>query len=85
MKPILTTSFTPPDPRVNFNPKREYSNLSTWVKASENSPVFYTQMGHDNNAWRVPAYQTLVRNAIKWAASPEAHAWAKANRTKIFK
>jgi type 1 glutamine amidotransferase len=83
--PILTTSFTPPDPRVNFNPARQYSNLSTWVKASENSPVFYTQMGHDNNAWRVPAYQQLVRNAIKWAASPEAHAWAKANRTKIFK
>ena len=27
----------------------------------------------------------LVRNAIKWAASPEAHAWAKANRTRIFK
>jgi hypothetical protein len=26
-----------------------------------------------------------VRNAIKWAASPEAHAWAKANKTKIFK
>ena len=83
--PILTTSFTPPDSRVNFNPARQYSNLSTWVKASENSPVFYTQMGHDNNAWRVPAYQQLVRNAIKWAASPEAHAWAKANRTKIFK
>jgi type 1 glutamine amidotransferase len=83
--PILTTSFTPPDPRVNLNPKRQYSNLSTWVKASENSPVFYTQMGHDNNAWRVPAYQTLIRNAIKWAASPEAHAWAKANRTRIFK
>jgi len=85
VKPILTTSFTPPDPRVNFGPGRQYSNLSTWVKVSEGSPVFYTQMGHDNNAWRVPAYQQLVRNAIKWAASPEAHAWAKANRTRIFK
>ena len=83
--PVLTTSFTPPDPKVNFGPGRSYSNLSTWVKVSESSPVFYTQMGHDNNAWRVPAYQQLVRNAIKWAASPEAHAWAKANKTKIFK
>ena len=83
--PLLTTSFTPPDERVNLNPKRQFSNLSTWVKVSENSPVFYTQIGHDNNAWRVPAYQELIRNAIKWAASPEAHAWAKANRTKIFK
>ena len=83
--PVLTTSFVPPDPKVNFGPGRSYSNLSTWVKVSESSPVFYTQMGHDNNAWRVPAYQQLVRNAIKWAASPEAHAWAKANKTKIFK
>ena len=85
VKPILTTSFTPPDPRVNFGPGRQYSNLSTWVKVSEASPVFYTQMGHDNNAWRVPAYQQLIRNAIRWAASPEAHAWAKANQTRIFK
>ena len=32
-----------------------------------------------------PAYQALVRNAIKWVASPEALAWAKANPTHIFK
>lgn len=85
VKPILTTSFSPPDPLVNLNPKRPYSNLAAWVKASEISPVFYTQVGHNNSPWRVAEYQLLIRNAIKWAASPEAHAWAKANRTTIFK
>jgi len=85
VKPILTTSFAPPDPLVNLNPKRPYSNLAAWVKVSEISPVFYTQVGHNNSPWRVAEYQLLIRNAIKWAASPEAHAWAKANRTTIFK
>lgn len=85
VKPILTTSFSPPDPLVNLNPKRPYSNLAAWYKASEISPVFYTQVGHNNSPWRVAEYQLLIRNAIRWAASPEAHAWAKANRTRIFK
>jgi type 1 glutamine amidotransferase len=85
VKPILTTSFTPPDPLVNLNPKRQYSNLAAWYKASENSPVFFTQVGHNNSPWRVPEYQLLIRNAIRWAASPGALAWAKANRTTIFK
>jgi len=83
--PLLTTSFAPPDPLVNLNPKRQYSNLAAWYKAAENSPVFYTQIGHDNNPWRNPAYQLLISNAIKWAASPEALAWAKKNPAKIFK
>ena len=82
--PLLTTSFAPPDPLVNLNPKRQYSNLSAWYKASENSPVFYTQIGHDHQPWQNPAYQVLIDNAIKWAASPEALAWAKANHTTIF-
>jgi len=83
--PLATTSFVPPDPRVNLNPKRQYSNLTAWYKASENSPVFYTQMGHDHQPWENPAYQILIDNAIKWAASPEALAWAKKNHTTIFK
>jgi hypothetical protein len=82
--PLLTTSFAPPDPLVNLNPKRQYSNLTAWYKASENSPVFYTQMGHDHQPWENPAYQVLIDNAIKWAASPEALAWAKAHHTTIF-
>jgi type 1 glutamine amidotransferase len=82
--PLLTTSFVPPDPLVNLNPKRQYSNLNAWYKAAENSPVFYVQSGHDHLAWEIPGYQLLVDNAIKWAASPEALAWAKAHPAKIF-
>ena len=85
VKPILTTSFSPPDPLVNLNPRRQFSNLAAWYKASENSPVFYPQVGHNNSPWRVAEYQLLIRNAIRWAASPEALAWARANRTTIFK
>jgi type 1 glutamine amidotransferase len=82
--PLLTTSFAPPDPLVNFNPKRQYSNLNAWYKSAENSPVFYVQSGHDHLAWENPGYQLLVDNAIKWAASPEALAWAKAHPSHIF-
>jgi type 1 glutamine amidotransferase len=85
VKPFATTSFAPPDPLVNLNPKRQFSNLAAWYKASENTPVFYTQVGHGNSPWRVAEYQLMIRNAIRWAASPEAHAWAKANRTRIWK
>ena len=85
VKPFVTTSFSPPDPLVNLNPKRQFSNLAAWYKASENTPVFYTQVGHGNSPWRVAEYQLMIRNAIRWAASPEAHAWARANRTRIWK
>ena len=36
-------------------------------------------------AWANESYRKLVLNAIKWAASPEALAWAKANPKRIFK
>jgi type 1 glutamine amidotransferase len=58
--------------------------LCGWYKAVENSPMAYIQHGHDNTAWSNPAYQTLVLNAIKWAASPEGHSWAKANAKSVF-
>jgi len=35
--------------------------------------------------WTGPGEQADVVNAVKWAASPEALAWAKKNPTKIFK
>jgi trehalose utilization protein len=70
---------------LNLNPKTKFSNLAGWVKTAENSPIVYIQMGHDARAWNNPAYRTLVANAIKWAATPEAMAWAKKNPSKIFK
>ncbi len=83
--PLVTTSFAPPDPLVNLNPKRQFSNLAAWYKASENSPVFYTQVGHDHSPWQVAEYQEMIRDAIRWAASPEALAWARKNHTTIWK
>ena len=83
--PLVTTDFAPPDPLVNLNPKRPYSNYAAWYKASENSPVFYTQVGNDHSPWQVAQYQLMIRNAIKWAASKEALDWARQNHTTIWK
>jgi type 1 glutamine amidotransferase len=82
---LVRTSFVPPNPAQHLNPKVAFSNLSAYVKVAENSPVFYTQMGHGAGAWGSPGYRQMLANAIKWAASPEAKAWAKANPKKIFK
>jgi uncharacterized protein len=68
-----------------LNPKVKSSNLSAYYKAAENSPVAYVQMGHGATAWNNPAYRQLVLNSIRWAASPEGKAWAKANPSRIFK
>jgi uncharacterized protein len=55
-----------------------------WYRAVESSPMVYLQPGHGNDVWVNPAYQKLVLNAIKWTASPQGHAWAKANAKKVF-
>lgn len=82
---LARTDFRPADPARNLGPNWKYSDATAWVKVSENSPVFYTQVGHGETAWRNPQFRMLLQNAIKWAASPEALAWAKANPTHIFK
>lgn len=85
VKPLLRTDFKPTNLPAKLNPARQYSNLVAWYKASETSPVVYLQNGHNHVPWENAQYRMLLDNAIKWAASPEAHAWAKANHTKIFK
>ena len=83
--PLVRTDFVPADHDRNLNPKWKYSNLAAWVKTAENSPVAYVQFGHDRTAWENPQFRVLLLNAMKWAGSPEAKAWAKANPKKIFK
>ena len=83
--PLLRTDFVPQDPARNLGPKGKYSNLAGWYKSAENSPVVYIQHGHGPTAWTNTAFQTVMLNAWKWAASPEAMAWARKNPTKIFK
>jgi type 1 glutamine amidotransferase len=90
--PLLRTNFVAKP--ENFTPARTRdpnwnhplgSNLEAWYKAAENSPIVYIQHGHDNQAWANPAFQKLMANAIKWAASDEALKWAKEHPQKIFK
>ena len=83
--PLLRTDFTPADHDRNLNPKMPFSNLTAWVKTAEISPIVYVQHGHGATAWENPQFRQLLLNAMKWAASSDARAWAKAHPTKIFK
>ena len=86
--PLLRTSFNPVDTAFPLRPLTKGhppgSNLTGWVKTAERTPVAYIQHGHDNKAWANPSFRKLLSNAINWAASPEAKAWARANPKKIF-
>jgi type 1 glutamine amidotransferase len=84
--PLLRTDFKPID--VNFpgryakgwrHPEVPGGNLAGWVKVAGRSPIAYLQNGHDRQAWENPAYRTMLMNAIRWAHSKEAKAWAAAN------
>ena len=86
--PLLRTDFKQVDSAFPLRPLTKGhppgSNLTGWVKTAERSPVAYIQHGHDNKAWANPAFRKLMSNAINWAASPEAKAWARTNPKKIF-
>jgi hypothetical protein len=49
-----------------------------WAKHYRNSPIVYLQGGDDAVALGDPNYRALVHNAIRWVASAEARAWARA-------
>ncbi len=54
------------------------SNLIGWVKRYRRSPICYLQCGDDPVAWASAEFRMLLGNAIRWVASEDAHAWAKA-------
>ena len=89
---LMRTSFEPAEDKFNHGPAGCHvgaghppgSNMSVWVKTAEQSPIAYIQPGHDNATWSNRNWRKLVSNAIKWAASPEAKTWAKANPSRIF-
>ena len=91
--PLLRTSFKPTADKFAHAPNGSNvgaghppgSDMVGWYKAAENTPLVYIQHGHDNNAWSNPHFQRLMLNAIKWVASPEGKAWAKANPQRIFR
>jgi len=90
--PLLRSSFKPTADKFAHAPGGSHagaghppgSDLVGWYKAAENTPLVYLQHGHDNNAWSNPHFQRLMLNAIKWVASPQGKAWAKANPKRIF-
>ncbi|MBH77757.1 MAG: acyl-CoA synthase [Dehalococcoidia bacterium] len=53
------------------------SNMVAWAKNHYNSPIVYIQPGDVPTSYNNPNYRKLLSNAIKWVASPEAHAWAR--------
>jgi uncharacterized protein len=56
------------------------SDLVAWVKHAGSSPVAYLQFGDSPDCYGDPSYRRAVGNAIRWAASPDAHEWARARR-----
>jgi len=38
-----------------------------WTRAYGNGRVFYTALGHEEQVWRDARFQTLLRNAVRWA------------------
>lgn len=40
---------------------------ATWARMHQKGRVFYTSMGHREDVWTNPIFQTLVTGALKWA------------------
>lgn len=57
------------------------SNLVGWVKRAGNSPVVYLQFGDGPSAYKHSSYRQVLANAIDWACSAEAAAWARAKHS----
>lgn len=55
------------------------SSLVGWVKRAGNSPVVYLQFGDGPSTHADPNYRRVLGNAIRWACSPAAGAWARRN------
>ena len=94
--PLLCTTFPMEDPsqfyssdlaiRGERNANRGWthpagSDLVGWVKHAGNSPVAYLQFGDGPETYADPHYRRVLSNAISWAASPDAHVWARRRAT----
>lgn len=54
------------------------SPLVGWVKHAGRSPIAYLQFGDGPVTYADPSFRRVLANAIRWVASDEAHAWARA-------
>ena len=53
------------------------TDLVAWARRCGASPLVYLAMGDGPSAYANPGFRKLVENAVRWVASPEAHAWAR--------
>ena len=53
------------------------SNIVGWIKHFRNSPIVYLQGGDSESALLDQNFGQLVRNAVRWVSSSEAHDWAR--------
>ncbi len=68
--------------RGEMHSRRDWShppgtNLVGWARRHGSSPIVYLAMGDGPSAYAHPAFRRLLENAVRWVASPEAHAWAR--------
>lgn len=93
--PLMRTTFDVGDASLFYSPDQAIrgrrnsnegwthprgSDLVAWAKHAGNSPVAYLQFGDGPDTYADPNYRRALGNAIRWAASPEAHEWARARR-----
>ncbi len=53
------------------------SNLVGWIKTYKNSPIVYLQFGDGPATYGNPIFRKILQQAIDWACSDEAKAWAQ--------
>ena len=53
------------------------SNLVGWIKTYKNSPIVYLQFGDGPATYGNETFRKILANAIRWACSDEAKAWAR--------
>jgi len=53
------------------------SNLVGWIKTYKNSPIVYLQFGDGPATYANETFRRILRQAINWACSDDARAWAK--------
>jgi type 1 glutamine amidotransferase len=49
------------------NPYQRPPYPSTWARTQGKGRVFYTSMGHREDVWTSPVFQTVLANGIDWA------------------
>lgn len=58
------------------------SDYVGWIKTYKNSPIVYLQFGDGPATYENETYRKILANAIKWASSDEAKAWAREQAQK---